>query len=158
MNITERLFNRLMVGVVVLGFLVLLAAGGTAGWMVARNQEFTALVNHTYDVEQSLSDLQISLERSETARRGFLLDQDLTFYTAYQTASGRMPGLMDRIGTLTADNPRQQKRVAEAKPLIRQTIALMNDSMPWCGRARWPGRISNSRPTRASKPSAPCAP
>jgi signal transduction histidine kinase len=129
MNITERLFNRLMVGVVVLGFLALMAAGGTAGWMVARNQTFTGWVNHTYQVEQQLSAFRLTMERAETARRGYLLDQDPVFYGTYQDAITQLPVLMDRIGGLTADNPAQQKRVADARPLMGQLTSLLNDSV-----------------------------
>jgi signal transduction histidine kinase len=129
MNITERLFNRLMVGVVVLGFLTLMAAGGAAGWMVARNQAFTGWVNHTYQVEQQLSAFRLTMERAETARRGYLLDQDLVFYRTYQEAATQLPVLVDRIGGLTADNPAQQKRVAEARTLAGQLISLLNDSV-----------------------------
>jgi signal transduction histidine kinase len=129
MNITERLFNRLMVGVVVLGFLTLMAAGGTAAWMVARNQTFTGWVNHTYQVEQQLSAFRLTMERAETARRGYLLDQDPVFYGTYQDAVTQLPVLIDRIGGLTADNPAEQKRVAEARPLVVQLIALLNDSV-----------------------------
>ncbi len=41
MRMNERLFNRLMVGVVLFCFLALMAVGGAAGWAVWRNQEYT---------------------------------------------------------------------------------------------------------------------
>lgn len=129
MQITERLFNRLMVGVVVLGFLALMAAGGAAGWMVARNQTFTGWVNHTYQVEQQLSTFRLTMERAETARRGYLLDQDPLFYGTYQDAVAQLPVLMDRVASLTADNPAQQQRVAEARPLVARLTSLLNESM-----------------------------
>jgi signal transduction histidine kinase len=129
MNITERLFNRLMVGVVVLGFLTLMVVGGTAGWVVWRNQDFTGWVNHTYQVEQQLSALRLTMERVETARRGYLLDQDPAFFQTYQDSVIQLPVLLDRVGGLTADNPREQKRVAEARPLVMQMTGLLNDSI-----------------------------
>jgi signal transduction histidine kinase len=129
MNISERLFNRLMVGVVVLGFLVLMAAGGTAGWAVARNQDFTGWVNHTYQVEQQLSAFRLTMERAETARRGYLLDEDPVFHQTYQDAITQLPVLLDRIGGLTDDNPGQQKRVAEARTLVGELTSFLNDSV-----------------------------
>ncbi len=129
MNITQRLFNRLMVGVVVLGFLALTLVGGAAGWTVWRNQDFTLWVNHTYVVQQQLSNFRLNLERAETARRGFLLDQDPIFLITYKTAMEQLPLVMDRIAAQTADNPGQQARVAQARQLVRQMRALIDESI-----------------------------
>ena len=129
MEITERLFNRLMVGVVALGFLALLTAGVMAGWTVARNRDYTALVNHTYEVQEQITDLRLAMERAETARRGYLLDVDPRFYDTYRDAAGRLSATVERIGVLTADNPRQQRRVAQARVLIARFISLLDDSV-----------------------------
>jgi signal transduction histidine kinase len=129
MNITERLFNRLMVGVVAIGFLALMAAGGTAGWVGWRNQDFTGWVNHTYQVEQQISAFRLTLERAETARRGYLLDQDPVFYQTYEDTVAQLPVLLDRIGGLTTDNPRQQKRVAQGRAGVSQLVSELNDSI-----------------------------
>jgi signal transduction histidine kinase len=129
MNITERLFNRLMVSVVLLGFFILLAAGCAAGWVVWQNQVFTGWVNHTYEVQAQLTNFELTLERAEVARRGYLLDQDPKFHQTYQAAISQLPVLMDRVGRLTADNPVQQQRVAEAQPVIARMTGLLNDSI-----------------------------
>ena len=133
MNITERLFNRLMVGVVVLGFLALSVAGGMAGWTVYENQDFTGWVNHTYLVEQQLADFRVNLERAEAARRGYLIQQDQTFYDDFRGYAASLPVVLDHVGNLTLDNPRQQRRVAQARLLVNRMISAMEDTL---GRAR----------------------
>ncbi len=129
MNITERLFNRLMIGVVVLGFLALLLAGAAAAWAVLRNQEFSGWVSHTYQVEQEISAFRLNLERAEAARRGYLLDQDATFYVTYRDATAQLPVELNRIAVLTADNPNQQRRVAQMRPVMTDFMTLLDTSI-----------------------------
>ena len=129
MNITERLFNRLMVGVVLLGFLGLFGVGLGALWMVRQNEDFTGWVSHTYLVEQRLADLRVDLEQAEVARRGFLIQQDSSFYDRYRPAVMNLPVMLDRIAELTSDNPSQQRRVAEQRALLEKLLPMMDESI-----------------------------
>jgi signal transduction histidine kinase len=129
MHISERLFNRLMVGVILLGFLGLFAVGAGAIWMVRQNEEFTAWVSHTYLVEQRLAELRVNLEQAEVARRGFLIQQDRSFYERYRPAAMNLPVVLDRIAELTADNPSQQRRVAQQRALVQSLLPLMEESV-----------------------------
>jgi signal transduction histidine kinase len=129
MHITERLFNRLMVGVVLLGFLGLMAMGGVAGYAVVQNQTFSGWVSHTYEVEQRLSEFRLALERTETARRGYLLDQDPVFYETFHTMEASLPVLLDRIGNLTTDNPSEQRNIAQARVQVARLTMGMDDSV-----------------------------
>lgn len=129
MNITERLFNRLMVGVVLLGFMGLFGVGIGALWMVKQNEEFTGWVSHTYLVEQRLAELRVNLEQAEVARRGFLIQQDDSFYSRYLPAATNLPVMLGRIADLTSDNPAQQRRVAEQRALIEKLVPMMEQSI-----------------------------
>jgi signal transduction histidine kinase len=128
-NLTERLFNRLMIGVVVLGFMALTGMGLGVAWVAWRNADFTNWVNHTYEVETRLSEFRLNLERTETARRGFLLDQDPAFYQAFRTNASNLTVGLDRVGRLTADNPHQQARLTQARALIARMVPGMEDSV-----------------------------
>jgi signal transduction histidine kinase len=129
MSITERLFNRMMVGVVLFGFLALMAAGGTAGFTVARSKQFTGWVNHSNDVQARLSDFRLALERTETARRGSLLDDNSRYDDIYRTFSVSLPLLLDRVAILTADNPNQQRRTTQARVLLGAMLTSMDESI-----------------------------
>lgn len=125
MTITDRVFNRLIVGAVALGFLSLLIVGVVAGWTMHRNQLYSRWVGHTYDVEQAISDYRILAERTETARRGFLISRDEAFYNTYRKAGADMPEAIERIRRLTTDNPAQQKRVEALAVLQKRQAATM---------------------------------
>jgi signal transduction histidine kinase len=127
--ITDRLFNRLVLGAVTLGFAALLGVGGLAGWTVHRNQVFSDWVGHTYRVEQAVSDYRILNERTETARRGYLLKRDDIFYTGYQRSKAAIPAALDRISDLTRDNPSQQARVSRLRALTSEQIGLMDGAI-----------------------------
>jgi signal transduction histidine kinase len=129
MNITERLFNRLMVGAVLFGFLALMAVGGLAGYSVVQNQDFAGWVTHTYEVQARIDDLRLAMERAESSRRGFILAGDETFYDAYNRAVVDMPVELDRVGNLTADNPQEQRNVAAGRVIIQKLASSMQDAV-----------------------------
>jgi signal transduction histidine kinase len=129
MNITERLFNRLMVTAVLFGFLALMVVGSMAGWAVWQNQDFTQWVNHTYEVEGRLSDFRLAVERIETARRGYLLDQDPAYYQTFASTASNLQDLLDRVAALTIDNPAQQARMTQTRSLIGRMVSGMKDSL-----------------------------
>ena len=110
--------NRFLVACTALGFLALIAAGGAAAWMTTRYQEHAAWVAHTYEVEAAIARANIALERSEAARRGYLLTADPAFATRYQQAvAGLTPNIL-RFSFLTADNPDQQARLPRLNRLL----------------------------------------
>ena len=125
MSNTDRSFHRLIVLAVALGFLTLLTVGILAGWVVHRNQIYSNWVGHTYQVEQSISDFRILAERVETARRGYLLSGDKTFYANYSQARDGLPEAIERIRKLTLDNTAQQKRINDLVVLQRRQAATM---------------------------------
>ncbi len=122
MTVSDRLFQRLVLVAVTVGFLLLTVAGGVSAWVVARNQDFFGWIEHTHGVEQKLSDLRYVIERSETARRGYMLDKDPRFVETWRQSSGRLPRLVRDVRQLTSDNPRQQARLAELSPLLDRQV------------------------------------
>jgi signal transduction histidine kinase len=119
----ERLFNRLVVGCVALGFTILVVVGIFGVYVMQRNIAFTGLVAHTYRVEQTLADYRILNERLETARRGYLLSHQQRFRDTYDRSVAALPRSIDSLQELTRDNPAQQARVAQLRTLVGQQLS-----------------------------------
>ena len=128
MNLTDRTFSRLVLGAMTIGFVALIAAGAMAIWTVSRNQDHARLIEHAYQVNATIGRYQIQLERAETARRGYLLDQSALFEREYDAATRAAGEALDGLKALIRD-PRQQQRYARLVALTRVEVAAMGVSM-----------------------------
>ena len=115
MTISDRYFQRAVLLAMAIGFILLVIAGVAAVATTRQNQADAEWVNHTYQVEQALADYTIYSERIEAIRRGYLLLYDDRMLAKVHLTMAKMPRLLDRIATLTRDNPRQQARVARLR-------------------------------------------
>ena len=127
--VSDRWFNRLVVGGVALGFFVLLGTGIAAFQAVRENEVHTRWVSHTFEVERELGNFNALIERAETGRRGYLLSGAPNTARTYYQASGALLPSLARIARLTSDNPRQQANVARLAHLTREDLATMNQSV-----------------------------
>ena len=126
-----------------LGFALLVAAVIAAVSVAARNEAHTAWVVHTYQVQTAIDAAQILVEQGETTRRGYLMARQRIYLDSYREQARGIGPAIDRIATLTRDNPRQQRNVAEYRrrvaAIVQQrehTIALVNagraaDAVRW---------------------------
>jgi signal transduction histidine kinase len=128
MTISDKLFNRLVLGAVVFGFMALLVAGGALLWSIQRNQEFNRWVDHTYQVQGAIADYRVLVERAEAARRGYMLKPDKRYLQFFADASSEAPVAFRKIEALTRDNALQQARLARIKPFAQRQAAFMNRS------------------------------
>ncbi len=115
---SERTFNAVVVGAVALGFVTLVGVGLLGAIVMQENLEFTSQVAHTYQVEGAISDFRILDERTETARRGYLLSHDESFDQSVRETATQLSKAILRIQQLTADNPAQQANLARLRPLV----------------------------------------
>ena len=135
-EMSERWFNRLIVGGVTLGFLALLAASLGALVTVQENQRLTLWVNHTYRVERLLSRFRVSLERAESARRGLLLSDNPQIRSNFLGAVGQLRPMLDGMARLTGDNPRQQANIAATRRTLSTEIGLLQQSFAFAERGQ----------------------
>jgi signal transduction histidine kinase len=119
-GVSETWFNRLVVAAVVIGFLTLTGIGLFAGYIVSRNLAYTEAVSHTYEVRGAIAETRILTESIETARRGYLLSVDNSFYQTYRKASAAQGAAVERIARLTADNPSQLASIARLRDVARR--------------------------------------
>ncbi|WP_245858163.1 sensor histidine kinase [Sphingomonas guangdongensis] len=118
-----RSFRRLLLAALALGFVALIAAGVATWKSTERSARYNALVDHTYQVRESIAAFQILLEQSETARRGFILDPAPLFLQTYRENAAALYPQLIRIEALAADNPRQQRAAARVRRLLDRVTA-----------------------------------
>jgi len=133
-ELDERLFQRLVVGVVAFGFAALGVIAAVAVWAVLQNQNYSARVSRTYEVSQEISEFRMLSERAETARRGLLLTGQKRFLDIYNQSTQQFDQRLARIALLTRDNPAQQKRVARLRELTQLQLSLFADAVDQVGR------------------------
>ena len=71
------------------------------------------LTAHSHEVITALGGLEAQMRDAESAQRGYLITGRLEYLADYRGARERVPAMLDRIGTLVADNP-AQARAAQA--------------------------------------------
>ncbi len=84
-------------------------------------------VDHTYQVLGRVSQLRFEIEDAETGLLGYLLTDDETYLEPYDAAIGEVAQTMSALQALIADNPAQQRRLADLRPLLQERLADMSD-------------------------------
>jgi signal transduction histidine kinase len=149
-SVPDRWFNRLVIGAVTVGFLLLIAIGISATSTSLLNRDQTEWVNHTYQVEREISQVRVLLERAEAARRGLLLSDDPHIPQTYLAASRSILPALRRLQALTRDNPMQQENIRRAMLLVRQNLVLMEQSYILVAAGRRDEAIDAFRVTRVA--------
>lgn len=78
---------------------------------------------HTYEVLIELSQLAALQKDAEIGQRSYVLTGDDGFLAPYVAASDRINRTLERLRELTADNPRQQRRLERLEPLVKARLA-----------------------------------
>jgi PAS domain S-box-containing protein len=118
---------------IILGFIVTALALAAAGWlsyrMAADFISSQAWVSHTYEVISQLETTLATVMEADTEQRGYLLTGDLQFLQKRQAAAAQIPGQLEHLRQLTADNPVQQESLQDLQPLIQNLLSVMNDRL-----------------------------
>lgn len=80
-------------------------------------------VAHTHLVLEQISTLLGDLKDAETGQRGFVITGADPFLEPYDRALGDIGKTLKTLRELTADNPSQQKRLADLDPLVNAKLA-----------------------------------
>lgn len=139
----ERQFNRWMLAGLFTGFALLVAAFVLIVVALSNNDAAGRLVRHTYEVKDSIANLTVALERSETARRGFLIRPSPYREQTYRAWSPQILPALYQLEDLTSDNPTQARRLRALRPIIVEELAEMDRSMDLATS----GRIEQARAT-----------
>jgi len=111
------------------GFVLLIVAFGLVVSGLQTNAESTRLVRHTYEVKDAIGDLTVALERSEAARRGYLIEPDSYRLGVYRTWSNRIAPSLNELESLVSDSAAQSARVKALRPIVIKELAEIDRSM-----------------------------
>ena len=110
-----------------LGFaLALLILGGIgllSFWSLTGFIETSHWVAHTHQVIEKLQDLETELTDVESSERGYVLGGQDFYLDPYYVAVKEVDRTLEDLRKLTAENARQQRRIAAVKPLIAEKLA-----------------------------------
>ena len=84
-------------------------------------------VTHTYEVRGQIERLQRLMVDAERGQRGYLITGEDAFLRPYETAIADIDKTFSTIRTLTADNPNQQRRLDELKPVMTSRLTALHD-------------------------------
>lgn len=87
------------------------------------------LVAHTLRVIAELHTMRGLLIDAETGERGYLLTRDPAYLTPYNQALADISAHLERLASLTANNPPQQQRVAMLRRLAAQRLEILKSTI-----------------------------
>lgn len=103
--------------------------------VAAEAREGNELVDHTLRVELSLERLISDLELAETKQRSYLLTNEKSYLDTYQAALAQVRRELANVRALTADNARQQDRLAQLRTLVDSRLAHLQETIGLHGAA-----------------------
>lgn len=93
-----------------------------------RLREMSGKESHTHEVIATLGDVRRLIKDAETGQRGRLITGNERYVELYEAAGARIDDRLNAAERLTADNPKQQARVAvlESKVALKQKYLAEN--------------------------------
>ena len=91
--------------------------------------ESVALTTHTLQVIQRVDGLLSSVKDAESGQRGFLLTGRESYLEPYNTARASIPGELQELRRLTANNPRQQELLSQADHVIQDKLQELQQTI-----------------------------
>lgn len=122
------LWKKLSLGFV-LAVIVLIAMGVQVYDGIAETYETTYRVKHTDEVLIKFKEFGSLLKDIETGQRGYVITGQDIFLDPYMQSLPVVWTRLAEIQSLTADNPTQQKNIADLKPLVRNKIAFVQKTI-----------------------------
>jgi signal transduction histidine kinase len=101
------------------GFLVLVAISASSVVLVTQSRKDNGRVVHSVEVENQINALMLEIRRAESASRGYLLTSEPRFLAEYETASATILPAVDRLATLTRDDPVQIENSKRLRAPVR---------------------------------------
>ena len=100
------------------------------GYRSLDNQQVSSvLATHSVTVLQRVDALMSSLKDAETGQRGYLLTDRETYLEPYNNARADVPGQLQELRRITANNPRQQELLSQIQRFVDQKFNELEDTI-----------------------------
>ena len=87
------------------------------------------LVAHTHEVETVLEDTESDVFQACNSGRAFVLTGDDSMLKGYRSAAGNIPGDLNHLRRLTADNPNQGQKLKSVEGDIDSELSLISQAI-----------------------------
>jgi signal transduction histidine kinase len=112
-----------------IGFLLLIAISAATVWLVNRSAEDARLVAHTLRVQDTFSNVLLSVRRAESGQRGYLLTNEERYLADYRNAQPENRRQLSELRELTQDNPARKELLDELERLATAKFEEMEKSI-----------------------------
>jgi signal transduction histidine kinase len=143
--VTVAATRRRSIGQILLlaaGFLVLVAISTLSVVLVNQSRKDNGWVVHTVEVENQLNALLLEIRRTESATRGYLLTSDPRFLAEYQSVSRSVVPDLDKLASLTIDNPPQVENVKQLRGPVESRLDEFAKAVEFATRNDIPGGVA----------------
>ncbi len=82
-------------------------------------------VNHTNEVILTVDSMLTTVKDAQGGQRGYIISNDPQFLEPYTGAKEKTIAIVDRLQSLTADNPTQQENIVELRDMIEKRYDQM---------------------------------
>ncbi|MFI7587713.1 methyl-accepting chemotaxis protein [Spongisporangium articulatum] len=120
--------NRLAAGFAT-ALTLLVVIGGVAYLNVGKLHRNQGMVVHTYQVLEGLSEVLSDFKDAEAGQRGYLITGKDSYLAPYTAAAAGISADIDAVAHLTADNAKQQERIAQLRTLTQAKFAEMQSTI-----------------------------
>lgn len=127
------------------GFFVLVAISATSIVLVNKAREDSSWVVHTVEVENQISTVLLDIRRAESAARGYLLTSQPRFLTEHAAAVERVPSGVDKLSSITTDNPAQIENAKRLRAAVDARLAEFTNAIDYVKRDDISGGIAMLR-------------
>jgi signal transduction histidine kinase len=112
-----------------IGFAIVLLVSITEFYISDRFNDATASVSHTIEVQKKISNLLLTIRRSESAQRGFILTDRPIYLQDYQDSVADIRPNFDELRMLVSDSARQEANLDEAEPLLQSKLNELGETI-----------------------------
>ena len=103
---------------------LLVLSGGAVSFLVFRFSENERLVAHTHEVQDALRDANSAMAKVARSRLAYVATGGETFAQAFEAGRPDVFLSLERVKTLTRDNPKQQELCSHLRDMTEQRIAI----------------------------------
>jgi signal transduction histidine kinase len=118
-----RIRQGLLLGV---AFVLLIVIAGMITWLVEQSASDADWVTHSLRVQDTLSDVLLSVRRAESGQRGYLFTSRQSYLRDFDEARPEVEKHLAELRTLVQDNPHRLDQIAQMTELIEAKFAEMS--------------------------------